>query len=292
MMAIRNAPKYNPQAKYEVQTSDVEYRRDGDESWLARIYQPQGTGPFPALIEVHGGAWNMGTRTSDELMNQALAASGLVVAAIDFRLAPQHSYPAQAVDLNYAIRWLKAHAPEFNAEPNFVGGMGASSGGYSVILAAMRPHDPRYAALELPKASDVDASLAYVVALWPVIDPYARYLYVKEAGRQDTVTRTEAYFPSEEVMQEGNPQFILDRGEKIEMLPILVLAPDPDEAVPKPIFERFVAAYRAAGGAVQIEWFPGARHGFGAERSADTERALALIKDFVARQLEIAAAPA
>ena len=57
------ALKYDPAARYEVKVEDIEYRSDGDRSWLALTYQPQGPGPFPALMEIHGGAWNNGDRT-------------------------------------------------------------------------------------------------------------------------------------------------------------------------------------------------------------------------------------
>src|SRR5215210_9042150 len=88
------ADLYDPRRAFEVRWRDVEYRRDGTESWLARIYEPQGTGPFPALLEVHGGAWNHNDRTQNATLDEALAASGLVVAAIDFRLGTQAPYPA------------------------------------------------------------------------------------------------------------------------------------------------------------------------------------------------------
>ncbi len=121
-MASNTSVAYDPNQTFEVKTQEVVYRRDGNQSWMATIYQPQGSGPFPALLDVHGGAWSRGERSNDQVMNQALAASGIVVAAIDFRLAPDHPYPAQIADVNYATRWLKAHAAEFNADPQSVGG--------------------------------------------------------------------------------------------------------------------------------------------------------------------------
>jgi acetyl esterase/lipase len=84
----RPFPRYDPAARYDVKTFDVAYRRDGETDWLARIYQPQGPGPFPALMDVHGGAWTTSDRTSNAPMANALAQSGLVVVALDFRLAP------------------------------------------------------------------------------------------------------------------------------------------------------------------------------------------------------------
>ena len=105
-------------------------------------------------------------------MDLVLAASGIVVAAVDYRLAPDDPYPAQVQDVNFATRWLKAHANDFNADPNSIGGLGATSGGHTVMLSAMRPKDPRYAALPLPEGQNFDATLLYLLCCWPVLDPF------------------------------------------------------------------------------------------------------------------------
>ena len=73
-MASNPSVSYNPNQKFQVETREVAYRKDGDQSWMATIFQPQGAGPFPALLDVHGGAWNRGERSNDRVMNEALAA--------------------------------------------------------------------------------------------------------------------------------------------------------------------------------------------------------------------------
>src|SRR5688572_20528859 len=91
-----------PSERYEVEEFDVVYRRDTDVELLARLYRPRGApGLVPALLDVHGGAWNTGTREQDALIDRALAARGMLVAAIDFRLAPAHRHPAALQDINY-----------------------------------------------------------------------------------------------------------------------------------------------------------------------------------------------
>ena len=115
--------------------------------------------------------------------------------------------------MNYATRWLKAHAADFGGDVRNLGGLGSSSGGHQIMFSAMRPRDPRYAALPLAEGAYLDASLAYVLACWPILDPFARYQYAQETGRKELVTRTEGFFLNEDSMQEGNPQRILDRGE-------------------------------------------------------------------------------
>ncbi len=92
-MVDQKTQRYDPAAEYDVEVSDVEYRKADGESWLARIYQPQGSGPFPAILDVHGGAWSGGGRTSAVLFDMALASTGIVVAAVDFRVAPEHPIP-------------------------------------------------------------------------------------------------------------------------------------------------------------------------------------------------------
>ncbi len=277
--------EYHSKASYEVRVHDVTYRRDQDGSWLARIHQPQGAGPFPAALDVHGGAWTRGSYTDNERMDRALAASGLVVAAIACRQAPKYPYPAQVADVNYATRWLKAHAREFNADAHSIGGLGTSSGGQTLLLSAMRPQDPRYKAFPLPEEEAVNATLAYVVAAWPVLDPYARYLYAKESGRASLMEATEGYFLTQEAMREGNSQLALERGEPVVLPPTLIVQGTADDNVPLSIPHRFVAAYRAAGGAVELELFTDMPHGFARNAGAESDRALELMKAFVARQL-------
>ena len=160
---------------------DVEYLRHGDKPLLARLFRPAGDGPFPMMVDLHGGAWCNGNRTNDVVMNEALAKSGVLVAALDFRLPPDAGYPASVADIHYGIRWLKARARELKGRADRVGAIGISSGGHQAMLVAMRPTDGRYAAQALPAGSPaVDARLRCVVLCWPVIDPLGRYHYAKK----------------------------------------------------------------------------------------------------------------
>jgi acetyl esterase len=284
-VAQARTPGYDPAQNYDLWTYDVEYRRAGDEAWLVRIYEPQGRGPFPFLLDVHGGVWSGNDRTLDALIDQALAASGIVVAAIDFRQGPRDPYPASVADVNYATRWLKVHGRDFNADPRTMGGLGMSSGGHLVMLSAMRPHDTRYAALPLTAPPQVDATLAYVVGLYPILDPYARYLFAQQTGRTDLVRQHDGYFHTLQAMQEGNPTLILSRGEMAEHPPTLILQGTVDRNVTPEMQERFTAAYRAAGGSIELVTFENIPHAFTLTSGPATDRALALMKAFIARQL-------
>src|SRR5581483_2444861 len=144
-------------ARHEIETSDLEYRP----GLQARLYRPNGAGPFPALVEVHGGAWASGDRLNNAAIAEALAKSGIVVLSVDFRMPPAHRYPESIQDIHYATRWLKAHAGEFGSRRDLVGGLGTSSGAHQLLLSVLKPHDPRYAALPLAEAPGEDASLPW-----------------------------------------------------------------------------------------------------------------------------------
>ena len=135
-------------ASYEYTTQDVEYLRHGDRRFMARLFKPQGAGPFPAVIEIHGGAWCNGDLNECQIYAEGFARAGLAVAAIDFRHASD-GYPTSLADINYAIRWVKAHASELNTRADLVGAAGQSSGGHLAMLAAMRPNDPRLSLIHI-----------------------------------------------------------------------------------------------------------------------------------------------
>src|SRR5213596_3423808 len=167
---------YDPAAKFELKVSEVEFRRNAfGRMLMARIYQPQGAGPFPTLLDLHGGAWNNKDRRAEEPMDRAIAASGVLVVAIDMTLAPEAPYPACVQDANYGVRWLKSKAAGWNGDASKLGIYGSSSGGHVAELLGMRPRDPRYNAIPLPEARGVDPSVAYIATRSPISDPVARY---------------------------------------------------------------------------------------------------------------------
>jgi acetyl esterase len=253
---------------YDVE--DVEFLRHGGKPLLARIYKPHGPGPFPAIVELHGGAWTQFDRTRGKSLHEALARSGIVVAALDFRQGAEGAYPLSVADIHYGIRWLKAHAPEFRTRPDLVGVSGNSTGGHLAMLVAMRPNDPRYASIPLPDGTEaVDASLRCVVMLWPIINPLSRYHYAKrrlaEPMPPDWAARIvefhDRYWKTESNMADGSPTLLLERGVPVMMPPALWIQAseddvhnyrDPDSGFDGSEADRFMARYREAGGQIQL----------------------------------------
>ncbi|HEX3861888.1 MAG TPA: alpha/beta hydrolase [Stellaceae bacterium] len=270
-------------ARFKIETRDVEYRRHDGAPLLARSYRPMGDGPFPALVDVHGGAWASGDRLNNAPLDAALAKSGIVVLAVDFRMPPKHRYPESIADIHYAIRWLKAHAGEFNSRRDLVSALGTSSGAHQLLLAALKPADPRYAAASENGAVGEDASLPYLVLCWPISDPLARYRMAKEKGNARLVEAHDAYWASEAEMAEGNPQLILERGEAGTLPPAIVVQGTGDDNVTPDMADRFAAAYRAKGGSLEMHKFDGQPHTFIMRDPASdaSRRATEALRDFV-----------
>ncbi len=280
-------PAYEAQAPapqvFEFQVRDIVYRRDGNIVRLARLYQPAGPGPFPAVVQLHGGAWNTKDRTDGQHTALDLAGAGIVVLSIEFRNAPEAPYPASLQDINYGIRWLKAHAREFGSRPERVGLYGTSSGGHQALLAAIRPDDPRYAALPLPEAPQVDATVAFVVSGWGVLFPLERYKLAQAQGNTGIARSHETFFKNEQTQVEATPALVIERGEKVRLPPALVFQGTADEWTSTALAERLADIYRKAGGMMELELLQGERHTFVNEHpfAPNSLKAVDAVKSFI-----------
>jgi pectinesterase len=136
---------------------DLEYGRASGESLRLDACVPEGKGPFPAIILVHGGGWSGGDKTSGvDPLFAPFSRAGLAWFSINYRLAPQYHYPAPVEDVETAIRWVKEHAAEFNVDPERLALLGESAGGHLAAMVAMRAKD--------------DTRLAAVVAFYAPVD--------------------------------------------------------------------------------------------------------------------------
>ena len=277
---------YDPSAKFELKVIEVDCRRTATgRQLLARIYQPQGAGPFPTVLNLHGGAWRHKDRLAEEPMDRAIAASGVVVVAVDLRLSEEAPYPASVQDANYGVRWLKSRAAEWNGDPSKIGVYGSSSGGHVAQLLAMRPRDARYNALPLAGDPKVDATVAYVATRSPISDTVARYQQAEKMKRDGMIKNNKTYFRPWETIFEGNPQQILERREAASLPPLLIMQGALDDNVLPAVQEKFAATYRAAGGQCELSVFEGCEHEWVAKPGAQTDRAHEMVKAFIAKNL-------
>ncbi len=281
------APAYNPAAKFELDVKEVEFRRNGaGRVLMARIYQPKGPGPFPTVLDLHGGAWNRKDRHAEEPMDRALAASGLLVVAVDMTVAPQAPYPACVQDANYAVRWLKVNAATWNGDVSKLGIYGSSSGGHVAELLGMRPRDTRYNSIPLAGAPNVDATVAWVATRSPISDTFARYQNAENRHRESMIKNNKTFFVPWETIHESNPQEILEREEKVTLVPLLIMQGALDDNVLPEAQEKFVRTYKAAGGPVEYHLFENSVHEWVADPGPQTDKARETVKAFIARQLK------
>jgi acetyl esterase/lipase len=278
------AAAYDPTAKFEIKVSEVEFRRNAKgRQLMARVYQPQGKGPFPTVLDLHGGAWNRKDRFAEEPMDRAIAASGVLVVAIDMTIAPEAPYPACVQDANYGARWLKSKAAGWNGDASRIGVYGSSSGGHVAELLALRPRDARYGAIPLPGAPNLDASVAWVATRSPISNTFARYENAEKHKRESMIKNNKTFFVPWDTIHESNPQEILERREKVTLVPLLIMQGALDDNVLPAAQEKFVATYKAAGGQIEYRLFPDSVHEWVAEPGVQTDHARETVKAFIAR---------
>jgi len=289
---------FDARGPHAVVSEDVPYACPDGEPLLARVYRPDGVpGPLPALVDVHGGAWTWFDRRADAYFDEKLAACGVVVVALDFRQAPAHRWPTAVADVVAGIRWVKAEARALGVRPEGLGLVGGSSGGHLLMLAALRPHAPEFGTTPVDVPPDVDATVAYALALWPILDPLARYRYLRERRRDPTPARDpffqpdrllaghDAFFGDEATMHRASAVRVVEDGEAGTLPPVWIAHPELDENVTLAMTRRFVAAYARAGGEVELEVFPGVGHAFANFPGEAADRCVARMREFVARRI-------
>ena len=262
-----------------VTTRDIDYLRHGDQWLKLRLFRPAGDGPFPLIVILHPGGWAHGDLTGCQNQGEAWAQAGLAVASLDFRQGADR-YPSSLIDINYAVRWLKSRAADFDLDADRVALSGFSSGGHLAMLAAMRPDDPRYSVLSVGDGSlSLDATVRCVGVAWPVVNPLSRYRHTKRHLTGEAAARWHAsapedhhrpdgiienhhlYWRDEADMAEGSPLLAMERGESVATPPALWVQgrpdivhdyrdPDSDTDINEP--ERFARNYRAAGGEIEL----------------------------------------
>lgn len=140
---------------------DVSYAPPGwPQTLAADVFVPDSAGRLPAVLLVHGGRWESGSRAETQGIAEQLAEAGFVVVNADYRLAPAYRFPAPLHDLQLAVRWMRANADRFRIDPERIGAFGYSSGAHLVsLLATVGGDDP----LATPHGG-ADTRLAAVVA--------------------------------------------------------------------------------------------------------------------------------
>lgn len=277
---------YKPSASFKLNIFDVDFRvTDRGRQLLARIYQPVGSGPFPVVLDLHGGAWNNKDRLAEAPMDQAIAASGVLVVAIDLTRASESPYPTAIQDASYGIRWVKSRAREWGGDPTTLGLYGSSSGGHIAELLGMMPNDPLYNAEAEKEFKNLNTVVRYIVTRSPISNTEARYENAVNRQRESMINNNLNFFKPWDAISLANPQKILDQKRFTRLPPLLIMQGEKDDNVLPKDQEHFARSYQQAGGQCQYVVFKDSEHEWVAKESEQTTQARELVKAFIAKQL-------
>jgi acetyl esterase len=236
---------------------DIEYARAGKEILRFDAHIPDGPGPFPAAILVHGGAWVTGDRvTNVEPLFAPLAKGGFAWFSISYRLAGDvlrdpvgtaMRFGAEENDVRSAVAFVKDHAAEYRVNPDKIALIGASAGGQLASMAALKP--------------DPGGSVAAVVAFYSPSDlaSLARTSTLIPQSIRDAVTGT-LYG---DLLMAGLTAFSPIHHVSASAPPFLLIHGSDDDIVPIAQSEKFCGALRDAGASCELYRVDGAGHGIG-----------------------------
>ena len=279
---------YNPNDHFKLKIFDVNFRiSEQGRQLMARVYQPVGSGPFPVILDLHGGAWNNKDRLAEAPMDQAIAASGVLVVAIDLTRAGEAPYPAAIQDAAYGIRWIKARAQEWGGDSVTLGLYGSSSGGHIAELLGMMPNNTLYNALAQKDFGDSNTLVNYIITRSPISNTEARYENAVNRKRESMINNNLNFFKPWETISLANPQKILERKEFTRLPPLLIMQGEMDDNVLPKDQQYFAKSYQQAGGQCQYVVFKDSEHEWVAKESEQTTQAREIAKAFIAKQLLI-----
>jgi acetyl esterase/lipase len=212
----------------------------------------------PAVLQIHGGAWVLGSKDEQgiPLLNH-LASCGWVGFNVDYRLSPRAKFPDHLVDCKAALAWIREHADEYGVDPDFIVVTGGSAGGHLCALMALTANDPQFQ----PGFEEADTSLQAAVPFYGVYDltdrdRNYRSTFVKlmtdivmGVGLDDSPESWAAYSPLDRITEDAPPMFVIHG--------------DRDVLVPVAIARSFVAALRKVSrNPVLYAELAGAQHAF------------------------------
>jgi len=234
---------------------NIEYGEANGEKLLLDVYTPeQATGPLPAVIMVHGGGWVSGDKS--DFKGDGLARYGFVVFSVNYRLAnnPADVYPAAYDDVQRSVRWVRAHAAEYNVDPKRVGAFGASAGGH--LVALLGTTDTR-------DNSDPDLA-AYSSRVNCVVDLFGPTDFDPTLKASDEAHQIVLKFLG--ATPEDNPAVYTAASPinhiDAKTVPFLIFHGQDDPLVPVDQSQRFYNALIQNGTEAKLTIFPGEGHGF------------------------------
>ena len=243
-------------------TNDIAFRAVGTTTLKLDRYDGAGAGPHPALVVIHGGSWRNGDKGAGAIdpttVNRVLAARGITVYDIQYRLVPETTFPGQLDDVVCALGHIRTHAADDAVDPERVALLGRSAGAHLALLAAYRAgRDP------LPQGCDRPARVRGVISLYGPTDLATGYRIPAVPdliGGADAIASFMGGTPDAlpDRYARATPQNALDR----PVPPTLLIHGQADQIVKRFHSESLAAALRQSGNEVALVELPWAGHGF------------------------------
>jgi acetyl esterase/lipase len=236
------------------------------------VYLPSaGEKPYPTIMGIHGGGFVARSKSLYGLLARYYAEEGFAFVSINYRLAPQDTYPAQVEDSFCALGWLYANQDEFGFDPDRVIVTGGSAGGYLASMLATVDNPQQYlkdCPHDFPTDSQIDAAVIF----------YGLYDLASMDEYPGVSEQLEPYLGDEyenvpvELLEEMSPIKQIDGSEP----PFIILHGTDDNSIPAAMSERFYEELIASGVDAELVILPGAGHGFEITSLEEGEMALAL----------------
>lgn len=228
--------------------SDVEFAKEGDARLTLDAFVPDGAGPFPTCILVHGGGFIRGDKQSFiKPLFGPLSKAGFTWFTINYRLAPQHRWPACSSDVESAIRWVKAHAKEYKVDTGRIALIGESAGGHLVSWVGTRDNDETRVAVVVPFYAPHD--LEFQVKSRNALGPSMTAL----------LNLSEMNDHAWKKLREASPSSYV----RAKMPPYLLIHGNKDPTVPYEQSLRFQRQMKDAGNICDLITVPEGGHGMG-----------------------------
>jgi acetyl esterase/lipase len=112
----------------------IEYANPDNQHLMLDMARPDGDGPYPAVVCIHGGGFRAGKREGYDRLIKTLAKNGYVAVTVTYRLAPKYQFPAAVYDVKAAVRWLRANAAKYHIDPARIAAIGGSAGGHLALF--------------------------------------------------------------------------------------------------------------------------------------------------------------
>lgn len=244
-------------AETRIPTKDgILYGTTDNQPLTMDYYAPKGSGPHPIAIIIHGGGYHGGDSKagSEAYVADFLAPAGYAVFSINYRLAPKYPYPYMVQDTQRAIRYLRHHAREWNADPNKIALIGGSAGGFLSNMAGLLDSGSNLSATD-----PVDRESARVQA---VVSLYAQSSFEFVPLNADVHRLLDpliAQKGEKEAIREASPITYVDKGDP----PFLEILGDQDEYIPFSEATNLQTALRKVHVRCDIIRIPGGKHGTG-----------------------------